>query len=185
MKHIPVLLLLTLLFTGCASTDSRSEFFNTITFSTLETFSYKHTLISGMDFRDSEELFLEELSEQTLVSAMKTRGFEQVDGQESDFYIVTKWRKAVSSYPDMFDHIDSPMDSMNRRDNPSYRFASRLHLIVEVYEASTGNLFWRKDLPNIFDAVQFTEERVVDSLRRAIKNFPERVEKDPSLPDIG
>jgi len=45
-------------------------------------------------------------------------------------------------------------------------------------------MFWRKDLPNIFDAVQFTEERVVESLKRAIDNFPERVENDPSLPNI-
>lgn len=90
----------------------------------------------------------------------------------------------MSSYPDAFDHIDGPLDSIGRRDNPSYRFASRIHLFVEVYETSSGDLFWRKELPNIFDAVQLSEERVVESLKRAVKNFPERVAKDPNLPDI-
>ena len=168
---------------GCATTSTNSEFVNTITFSSLETFNYKHTLVTGMDFRKSEELFLEEVSEEVLVAEFKARGFEEVESG-GDFFAVAKWKKAVSSYPDMFDSIDGPFDSMNRRDNPSYRFASRIHLTVEVYESSTGTLFWRKDLPNIFDAVQFTEERVVESLRRAVGNFPERVKKDPNLPDI-
>lgn len=183
MKPASILIVLSILFAGCVSNSPNAEFVNTITFSSLQTFSYKHTLVTGMDFRDSEERFLEDISEQTLVEELKARGFEQVDA-DSDFYLVTKWKKAVSSYPGAFDSIDGPFDSLNRRDNPSYRFASRLHLTVEVYESSTQNLFWRKDLPNIFDAVQFTEERVIDSLQRAIKNFPERVEKDPSLPDI-
>ena len=82
------------------------------------------------------------------------------------------------------DPILPPVEALNDRDNPSYRFASRLHLTVEIYESSTRNLFWRKDLPNIFDAVQLTEERVVESLRRAVENFPHRIEKDPNLPDI-
>lgn len=172
------------MFTACVSNSPHSEFMKTITFSSLDSFSYKRTIVNGMDFRESEKLFLEEMSEATLSSELVGRGFEQVDS-DSDFFVVTKWRKAVSSYPDAFDHIDGFQDSLSRRDNPSYRFAARLHLIVEVYESSTGELFWRQDLPNIFDAVQFTEERVVESLKRAIQNFPERVEKDPELPNIG
>ena len=183
MKAVFFLVCSALLFAGCATNSPNSEFVKTVTFSSLQSFSYKHTLVTGMDFRESEELLLEDLSEETLVAALKARGFEQ-SGGEGDFYVVAKWKKAVSSYLDMFDSVDGPMDSLNRRDNPSYRFASRLHLTVEIYETSTRNLFWRKDLPNIFDAMQFTEDRVAASLQRAIENFPERVEKDPNLPDI-
>lgn len=184
MKFASLLTVLSALLLGCVSNNSpHSEFVKTITFSSLNTFSYKHTLTAGMDFKKSEELFLEEHSEEILTAEFTARGFEQVD-EGSDFFVVTKWRKAVSSYPDAFDHIDGPMDSMARRDNPSYRFASRIHLFVEVYETSSGDLFWRKELPNVFDAVQLTEERVVESLKRAVKNFPERVAKDPNLPDI-
>jgi len=183
MKNVSVLIFLSALLVGCVSNSPHSEFVKTITFSTLQSFSYKHTLVSGMDFRESEKQFLENLSETTLSSELAARGFEEVS-TESDFFVVTKWKKAVSSYPDVFDHIDGARESLDRRDHPSYRFGSRLHLTVEVYESSTGNMFWRKDLPNIFDAVQFTEERVVESLKRAIDNFPERVENDPSLPNI-
>jgi len=172
-----------LLFSGCASSSSHNEFVKTINFAPLDTFSYKHTLISGMEFRESEEMVLEDLSESTLVGAMTDRGFREVESG-SDFYIVTKWKKAVSSYPSAFDSIDGARDSLNDRSNPSYRFASRLHLTVEVYETATRDLFWRKDLPNIFDANEFTEERVVASLERAVRDFPERVEKDPNLPNI-
>lgn len=183
MNRTILLLIPALFLAGCATNSPNSEFVKTITFSSLETFSYKHTLVNGMDFHESERLFLEDMSEQVLVEEFKARGFDEVESG-GDFFAVVKWRNAVSSYPDMFDSIDGPFDSMNRRDNPSYRFASRIHLTLEVYESSTGNLFWRNELPNIFDATQFTEERVILSLKRAVENFPQRVEKDPELPDI-
>lgn len=183
MKSASLLIVLSALLAGCVSNSSHSEFEKTITFSSLQTFSYENTLISGMDFRESEEQLLEDTSEATLSSELTSRGFEKV-ATDGDFYVVAKWKKAVSSYPNAFDHIDGARDSLERRDNPGYRFASRLHLTVEVFESSSGKLFWRKDLPNIFDAVQFTEERVVESLKHAIENFPDRVEKDPDLPDI-
>jgi len=170
-------------FTGCTTTPPHGEFVKTINFSSLDTFSYKHTLITGMDFRKSEELLLEELSERTIISELQARGFEQTDG-ETDFFAVVKWKKAVSSYADPFDHIDPYTDATARRNDYAKQFASRLHLTLEIYESSTRNLFWRNELPNIFDALQLTEERVVDSLKLSIKNFPERIEKDPNLPSI-
>ena len=182
MKIPLFLAIVPVLFAGCISNSQHSEFVKTITFSSLQTFHYKHTLVTGMDFRESEEQMLEELSPATLIPELTTRGFNEVDSG-GDFFVVTKWKKSVSQYPDMFDHIDGVRDSLDRRDHPSYQFASRLHLTVEIYETSTGNLFWRKDLPNIFDAVQFTGERVIESLQRAIENFPERVEEDSDLAD--
>ena len=183
MKNFICLLLLVLFFAGCATNSPNAEFVKSVTFSSLQDFNYKHTIISGLDFRESEEMILENLSESVLTTAFKGRGFEEVKAN-GDFYIVTKWKKMVSSTPSPFDSVDGAFDSLNRRDNPTYRFTSRLHLTVEAYESLTGNLFWQKDLPNIFDAIQFTEERVVQSLERAVKNFPQRIEKDPNLPDI-
>ncbi len=171
------------LLAGCMSTPPNAEFVKTINFSSLDTFRFKHTLVTGMDFRESEELLLEELSEQAVIAELQGRGFDLVS-EHPDFFVVVKWKKAVSSYPGPFDHIDGPMDSFNRRDHPSYKFNSRMHLTVEIYESATRNLFWRKDLPNIFDSIQLTEERVLDSLQRAMKNFPEHIEKDPNLPNI-
>lgn len=172
-----------ILLGGCATPTSNSEFVKTINFSSLETFNYKHSLISGMEFRESEEMLLEELSELTIISELQARGFE-LSEDNADFFAVVKWRKAVSSYPGRFDNIDGFQDSLNRRNNPTNKFGSRMHLILEIYESSTGNLFWSNDLPNIFDTIQITEGRIVDSLRRSIKNFPDRIEKDPNLPDI-
>lgn len=182
IRIIPLSLALAFLV-GCMTTAPNAEFVRSVTFSSLQTFSYKHTLITGLDFRDSEEMMIEALTDQVLSEEFQARGFSEVD-MNSDFYIVTKWKKSVSSYPSHFHSIDGVAASLNQRDNPSYRFASRLHLTVEVYETSTRNLFWRKDLPNIFDAIELTEDRLSDSLRRAVANFPQRVEKDPNLPDI-
>ena len=171
------------LFAGCMSTPAaNSEFVKTVNFSSLDTFGYKHTLVTGMDFRESDELLLEQLSEQTIINELKSRGFEAVDS-EGDFYAVVKWKKSVSAYANPFDHIDPYTEVTARRDEGD-RFASRPHLTLEIYESGTRNLFWRKDLPNIFDALQLTEERVVDSLKLAIENFPQRVAEDPNLPDI-
>jgi hypothetical protein len=167
---------------GCASTQPHEEFVKTINFSSLDTFSYKHTLISGMEFRESEEQLLESLSESTIAGELEALGFQQVDSG-ADFFAVVKWKKAVSSYASPFQHIDPYTEVMARRGDNT-QIASRIHLTLEIYESQTGNLFWRKDSPNIFDAIQLTDERVIDSLKRAIENFPEHIEKDPNLPDI-
>lgn len=168
---------------GCATKGPNSEFVRTVTFSALQTFDYKRSLISGMEFRDSEKMLLRDLSEQVTIDLFQQRGFER-DQENPDFFVVVKWRKAVSSQPDLFDSIDGPLETMNRRESPGLQFASRYHLIVEAYETENEQVFWRKELPNIFDAIQLTEERVTDSLSRALENFPQRVEKDPSLPDL-
>lgn len=167
---------------GCASTQPHSEFVKTINFSSLDTFSYKHTLISGMEFRESEEQVLESLSASTISSELEALGFQQVESG-ADFFAVVKWKKAVSSYASPFQHIDPYTEVMARRGDNT-QIASRVHLTLEIYESQTGNLFWRKHSPNIFDAVQLTDERVTESLKRAIENFPEHIEKDPNLPNI-
>lgn len=173
-----------LLLNGCATKGDYNEFVSTINFSKFQTFSYKHALISGMEFRSSEEMMLKQLSQENLQEAFQELDFG-LDPSGGDFFVVVKWRKAVSSYPSTFHSIDGPFDSLNdRQDNPSYRFASRYNLTVECYETETQKLFWRSELPNIFDANQLTTERVELSLQRAIKNFPRRVERDPDLPSI-
>jgi hypothetical protein len=172
-------------FTACVSTSPNSEFVKSVSFSALDVFSFKHTLVTGMDFRESDEMLLEDLSAQCIVSELQARGFDLAEPDaEGDFFVVVKWKKAVTSYANPFDHIDPYNEVISRRDSAVAMFAPRLHLTVEIYESRTGNLFWRKQLPNIFDANQFTEERVVAALQQAVKNFPSHIEKDPNLPSI-
>ena len=186
MKLIASLLLSLVIltsFTACVNTSPYSEFVETVKFSSLDTFSFEQTLITGLDFRESEELLLEELSKQIIVEELQLRGFEP-DPVDTDFFVVVKWKKSVSMYASPHDHIDPYKNVIDRSDNPSSRFASRLHLTLEIYENNTRNLFWRNELPNIFDALQLTEKRVTDSLKLAIKNFPQHIVKDPNLPSI-
>ena len=186
MNLFPSLLLTLVIltfFTACVNTSPYSEFVETVKFSSLDTFSFKQTLITGMDFRESEELLLEELSKQIIVGELQLRGFE-LDPGDADFFAVVKWKKSVSIYANPYDHIDPYSKVIDRRDDPTSRFASRLHLTLEIYENSTRSLFWRNELPNIFDALQLTEKRVTDSLKLAIKNFPQHIVKDPNLPSI-
>ena len=186
MKSTAALLIILVIltsFTACVNTSPYSEFVKTIRFSSLDTYSFKHTLITGMDFLKSDELLLEELSKQIIVEELQLRGFEP-DPADADFFAVVKWKKSVSIYANPFDHIDSFNKVIDRRDDPASRFTSRLYLTLEIYESSTRNLFWRNELPNIFDALQLTEERVTNSLKLAIKNFPQHIVKDPNLPSI-
>ena len=170
-------------FTACINTSPHSEFVKTVNFSSLDTFSFKQTLITGMDFRESDELLLEELSRQIIFEELQLRGFEP-DPDAADFFAVVKWKKSVSIYANPSDHIDPYNMVIARRNDSSSRFAPRLHLTLEIYESNTHNLFWRNELPNIFDALQLTEKRVADSLKLAIKNFPQHIVKDPNLPNI-
>jgi len=185
MRQLIILPLATaaMILAGCASSPTNDEFVKTVDFSSLQTFGYRHTLISGFDWREAEKITLETRSEEVLSEGFRERGFEEA-GEGGDFQVVAKWRKAVSSSSNIFDSIDGPMAEMNDRNKPGYQFAPRLNLTVEIYESATGNLFWREELSNLFDANEFTDERVVASLERAIRNFPERVEKDPNLPDL-
>ncbi len=182
-KTLPLCVLLSF-FAACATTQPHSEFVKTVNFSSLNTFSYKHTMVTGMEFRDSEKRLLESLSEATISSGLQALGFEAaVEPAEADFFAVVKWKKAVSASVNPFQHIDPYQELMDRREQAT-QFASRIHLTLEIYETESGNLFWRKDLPNSFDALQLTEERVTQSLMRAMANFPEHIKKDPNLPSI-
>jgi hypothetical protein len=149
----------------------------------MDTFTYEHTLVTGMDFWESEEILLKNLSEDVVTSELLARGFEPVESK-SDFSVVVRWKKAVSTYPNPFDHIDGYRSASSRRYDPTYRFNSRIHLTIEIFETSTGMLFFRNDLPNIFDSIQLTEERIIRSLKRGMKDVHHCKEKDSNLPNI-
>jgi len=181
-----VLILCALVLGGCGTFDqtrSAGDFVRSTDFSPLDTFTYRETILTGTALRESQELGLLEMSEQVLSEELCARGFEAVESG-ADFYVVATWHKAISSYAGMFDSVDGPSASIARSSYGSAKATVRFTLTVEVYETATKDLFWRAELPNIFDAIQYTDERVEQSLVRAIQNFPQRVEKDPNLPNI-
>ena len=181
-----VLILCALFLGGCGTfeqTRSAGDFVRSTDFSPLDTFSYQETILSGTVLREDQEMGLLEISEQVLSDELSARGFEAVPSG-ADFYVITKWHKAISSYGGIFDSVDGPTATMARSSDSSSRVAVRFTLTVELYETASNDLFWRAELPNIFDAIQYTDERVELSLVHAIQNFPQRVEKDPNLPNI-
>ena len=97
--YYPIALLCVCLLSGCASFKVSSlscDFVRTTLFSSLDTFQYKHTLVSGMAFRqDSQERVLKQVSERVLSEELVERGFEAVS-EDVDFYVVTKWRKEIN-----------------------------------------------------------------------------------------
>ena len=172
--------------TGCATlkpTRTPGDFVRSIHFSPLNSFSYDRTVVSGMNYRNVEEAALNTLSEQVLKKELRARGFEAIESN-GDFYVVVKWHKQISSYAGLFDSVEGPTSTMHRRYDGNSSTAVRVSLTVEIYNTTTNEIFWRAELPNIFDAIQFSEARVAQSLSRAIQQFPERIEKDPNLPNI-
>ena len=181
-----VVLLSAVFLTGCATlkpTRTPGDFVRSIDFSPLDSFSYDRTVVSGMSYRDVDEAELNTLSEQVLTNELRARGFEAVESN-GDFYVVAKWHKQISTYAGLFDSVDGPTSTMHRRNYGSSSTAVRFWLTVEIYDSTTNEIFWRAELPNIFDAIQYSEERVAQSLSRAIQQFPGRIEKDPNLPNI-
>lgn len=183
---ISSLLLFAVLLSGCETlepTRTPGDFVRSINFSPLDTFSYDQTIVSGMSYREGDEARFKALSDQVLTEELTTRGFEAVKSN-ADFHVVAKWHKQLSSYAGLFDSVDGPTSTMNRRAGGSFASAVRFTLKVEIYDSATHQIFWRAELPNIFDAIQYSEARVAQSLRRAIQQFPERIEKDPNLPNF-
>jgi hypothetical protein len=172
--------------TGCATlkpTRTPGDSVRSIHFSPLNSFSYDRTVVSGMNYRNVEEAALNTLSEQVLKKELRARGFEAIESN-GDFYVVVKWHKQISSYAGLFDSVDGPTSTMHRRYDGNSSTAVRVSLTVEIYDTATNEIFWRAELPNVFDAIQYSEARVAQSLSRAIQQFPERIEKDPNLPNI-
>jgi hypothetical protein len=172
--------------TGCATlkpTRTPGDFVRSIHFSPLNSFSYDRTVVSGMNYRNVEEAALITLSEQVLKKELRARGFQAIESN-GDFYVVVKWHKQISSYAGLFDSVEGPTSTMHRRYDGNSSTAVRVSLTVEIYDTATNEIFWRAELPNVFDAIQYSEARVAQSLSRAIQQFPERIEKDPNLPNI-
>jgi len=170
--------------TGCFSSSKYSEFQQTFNFSSLDDYAIREVEISGFHLKDSENETLKSLSADALAVEMDARNFVSVPEADADFYWVLHWHKSSTFNPGMLDSIDGLRAELNDRDNPSQHFATRWMLTLEAYLPEQEQPFWVKELPNIFDAIDFTEWRIVASVERGVKNFPERVEKDPSLPNI-
>ena len=151
---------------GCASfesTGSYGDFSRPTDMSSFDSFRYEHTLISGMVSRmSSQELVMKRLSEEVLAQDISLRGYA-VAGQDADFYVVSKWRKEI---------------------NRSAAEAVRFSLIVEFYDASNNTLFWRAELPYAFNAMQWSQQRVSQTLRLAIQDFPDRMDQGSELPIV-
>lgn len=179
MKFVSLIAFVSVLcvwLTGCVSLDSTrsaGDFVCSVNVLEFDTFTYKETVLSGSAFRENQELEIQELSPLVLSDALSARGFEAVES-DGDFYVVVEWRKGLSAYSGPFDSVDGPAAAMNRRNNSKSSSVVRVAVSVELYETATDQLFWRAELPNIFDATQYTEDRVSRSLLRAIQNFPSR-----------
>jgi hypothetical protein len=143
------------LFSGCATFQSSGPvgaFVKPTDVAMLNTFRYDHTLVSGMvSMYSPQELVMKELSQQVLTDTFQQRSYT-LDSSQPDFYIVAKWRKEV---------------------NMSAAEPIRFSLIVELYDASNHTLFWSAQLPYVFTAIEWSEQRVSDTLRLAVQNFPD------------
>ena len=152
------------LLSGCASFESTTlvgDFVKPTDMSPLDSFRYEHTMVSGMlGLRSTQAMVMKKLSEHVLTQELSQRGYASA-GQEADFYIVSKWRKEI---------------------NLSAAEAVRFSLIVEFYDTANKTLFWRAELPYIFNALQWSDARVSQTLRLAIQNFPDHKTKVSELP---
>lgn len=164
LKPLFVTLFCAVCMAGCASFESTGtygDFVRPTDMSSYDSFRYEHTMISGMAYRNSsQELVMKSLSEKVLTQEFSQRGYASA-GQDADFYVVSKWRKEV---------------------NMSAAEVVRFSLIVEIYDASNKTLFWRAELPYIFNAMQWSEERVSQTLRLAVQNFPDHNATVSELP---
>ena len=176
---------LVLCSSSCVNKNPFSEFVKTINFSNLDSFKVESVLLTGIDFRKSDQLILERLSEEIITYKLSSLGFVPASSTiDADFYVIITWKKALSFYSNPTDHIDPYAQVLARKNDRVGHLIPRLNLLIEIYSYSQNEIFWRKELPNIFDAPELTENRVKDSLKRAIKEFPARVIKDPNLPTI-
>ena len=105
-------------------------------------------------------MVMKELSENVLTQELSQRGYASA-GKEARFYVVSKWRKEI---------------------NWSATEAVRFSLIVELYNAANQSLFWRAELPYIFNAIQWSDARVSQTLRLAVQDFPVHMTNASVLP---
>lgn len=182
LSAIPAFLSLTFI-SGCQSPQTKySEFIKTVTFSELDTYLYKETAFSGLEWRDADRLMLEQLSAAVIGKELNERGF-CATASEADFQIVTRWHKSVSISKAHMGPVNVPGHTLHDYGNRS-GYVICATLTVELTEIASGNVFWRKELRPTFEILQLSEKRVTLALEKAMQNFPERIIKDPLLPSI-
>lgn len=170
------------LLSGCFSSSKYSEFQQTFNFASLDHYAVREVTVTGFHLKEGENAILESLSKDTVAVEMGARGFSSAE--PADFYWVLNWHKASTFNPSALDSINGFRTELNDRNDPAQHIATRWKLTLEAYLPDQESPFWIKELPNIFDAIEFTEWRIVASIERGLKNFPQRVAKDPNLPDI-
>lgn len=168
---------------GCTTSQKYSEFVQDITFSRLQTYSYAGVETDGARWKDAQVEVLNQLGDEVLSAEMDERGFRYAESG-ADFYVMTRWVKAVTLQDNYSKHSVGLSALRQDTHEQAGGLALRCRLSVEVYEGASGRLFWKKEMPDVFDAIDFTESRVRHALRRAIRGFPECVERDPNLPDL-
>ena len=185
IRYIIGAFILVLCSSSCVNKSPFSEFVKTINFSNLDSFKVENILLTGLNFRKSDQVILERLSEEIITYKLSSLGFVPASSTiDADFSVIITWKKALSYYSNPTDHIDPYAQVLARKNDRIGHLIPRLNLLIEIYSNSRNEIFWRKELPNIFDAPELTEDRVRNSLNRAIKGFPARVIKDPNLPTI-
>ena len=172
-----------MLLAGCATASRYGDFVASVNFTPYDTFAIRPALTTGFNWKSADELVIDRLSSQVLTEELEARGFVPADDGAADFYVVAKWHKYSGYRTNFFDPVDPPQGRFED-DRPGNGFAVRHNLVVEIYDGPSDTLFWRAELPDVFEAIRFSESRVKLALQRAIRDFPNRVEKDPNLPDI-
>jgi hypothetical protein len=129
---------------------------------------------------------------QATVSAIQSALYDkdftilQANDQSSDLLVTAYWREIVNEPDQAAPPIINPNPSdPDRPAAPSMPPArGGFQLIIEIADSRTGNVFWRATSAPEAALFAPTPSSAGAAAQRLMANFPQRVEKDPSLPHI-
>ncbi len=174
MRVSPFFLFSVLLWAGCASTPDNGGFVRPVDTGLWRTFEVEPAMTTGFNWDGSDAMVVERVSGTALTDAFIGKGYEPVgEGMKADFRALAKWRKYAGQRGSLFNPVD-PAQGRLETERPANGFAVRYGLVLEIFDGGTGELLWRSDLPAVFEAIRFSEDRVIQSVQRAAAGFPDR-----------
>jgi len=169
-------------FAACATTPpapTYEEFVRTVNFTPFDTYAIEEVAMRAETFQWMEAGAAEKATRAALQAAFVERGFERAGG-EADLLCRATWRKTRRREPSGAAPPDAENDAASGGDPGQRVFV----VTVEIADAESGKTFWRSRERLVGEA-RADAEGIRRAVRKAMRDFPDRVEKDPDLPNLG
>jgi hypothetical protein len=174
------LLIVFVLLNACVSPKPQLGNFVTSTdFHLIQSFRIGQITMSGMPWDPSMDKSLKGYTKEILRSELEQKDFQE-NLKLANCLVRVEWNKRLRVYREAAKPFEDPIKISN-----NIEFQKRplvwLGLTLEFYNPKTDQIFWRASLDDCIKVIDLNEAAIIEVIKTAVFNFPERVKFNPEL----